>query len=350
MKTLGHILSELRQKKQLLSRDVAAAIGIDAAMVSRFEKGSRVPSRRQVMQLASIFQVPPSELLVPWMTGKVLREIGNDPLALDALALAEAQVLQLREQQPAIIRPFKKLLSEIDTLKKELDMHRVKDNYRLAEALAIEYTFESNKIEGNTLTLQETALVINDGITVSGKTMREHLEAINHYEAIAFIKEIVQKKTLFSEKYLLQLHHLVLRGIDPENAGVYRRIQVRISGSDHLPPEPYLVPKLMEELFLWFEQNSAQLHPVVLAAEMHERLVSIHPFIDGNGRTSRLLMNLILLQHGYVIANIRGDKNARLKYYDALESSRKDPAKVQFISLIAETELQGLRQYISYLK
>lgn len=350
MKTFSNTLSLAREKAGLLSRELAAALGVDAALVSRFEKGNRMPTREQVVKLAGILGVPVRELLVPWMSEKVLKEIGHDAMALEALALAEEKVQFLQEQRPILKKSLQTQLNRIDKLKKQLDRYRANDNFRLAEALAIEYTYESNKIEGNTLSLNETALVINDGITVSGKTMREHLEAINHYDAIAFIRELAGKNAGISERQLLQLHHLVLRGIDRENAGVYRKVPVRISGSSHIPPEPYMVPKKMEDLFEWYEQNRTLLHPVVLAAEMHERLVSIHPFIDGNGRTSRLLMNLILLQNGYVIANLKGEKSSRLHYYECLEAARTDAGKTAFVALIAETELKGISDYVSWLK
>ena len=178
----------------------------------------------------------------------------------------------------------------------------------------MEYTFESNRIEGNTLTLKETDLVINKGITISGKSMREHLEAIYHKEAVEYLKHLIEKKTKVTERDILQLHNLILRGIDSKNAGLYRKVQVMIKGSRHLPPQPFLVAKQMEEMFEWYALNKNRLHPVVLAAEMSERFVIIHPFIDGNGRTSRLLMNLILLKNEYVIANIKGDNESRMNY------------------------------------
>lgn len=227
------------------------------------------------------------------------------------------------------------LLNEIDKLKAEYQKLRDLDNAKIQDALAIEYTYESNRIEGNTLTLQETQLVIEKGLTISGKPLREHLEAINHKEAIDFILDLVKSKEPLNERNLLQIHSIILKSIDRENAGVYRKVPVLISGSTHTPPQPFLLGKLMEDYFLFYEENKEGLHPVVLSAEMHERLVTIHPFVDGNGRTTRLVMNLILLQHGFPIANIKGDVDSRLKYYNALEASREDN-KMAFIHLIAE--------------
>lgn len=242
---------------------------------------------------------------------------------------------------------LQKLLAEIDAAKARLDALRIGNNPALIHALDIEYTFESNRIEGNTLTLRETGLVIDKGLTVGGKSMREHLEAINHYEAVVLLRELVQAKTALSESLVKQLHGLILRGIDRENAGRYRGLPVLIAGSRHTPPQPWQVPQLMEECFRFYEGQCAQLHPVQLAAEMHERIVTIHPFIDGNGRTSRLVMNLILLQNGYPIATIPGDTENRLAYYAALEAVNLEGKKEPFVLLIGGMVLSAANRLLA---
>lgn len=242
------------------------------------------------------------------------------------------------------------ILSEIDALKTQLDVLRKDlDNATITEALKVEFLYESNRIEGNTLTLRETQLVINEGLTISGKSMREHLEAINHKEAILLVEEVVQQHTDFSEYVLKQIHALVLHSIDRDNAGQYRRVPVMIAGSQHVPPQPYLLQRLMEDYFIFYTTHKNTLHTVVLAAEMHERLVAIHPFIDGNGRTSRLIMNLILLQKGYPLAIIGGDYESRMAYYNALEKASTEPDKTSFIRLIGERVRYSLERYIKIL-
>ena len=242
------------------------------------------------------------------------------------------------------------ILTKINQRHSELNILRQNlDNATIKEALKVEFLYESNRIEGNTLTLRETQLVINEGMTISGKSMREHLEAINHKEAILFIEDLVTQKMELSEYVLKQIHGIVLYGIDRENAGVYRKLPVAIAGSKHLPPQPYLLQDLMEDYFRFYELYRNDLHPVILAAEMHERLVSIHPFIDGNGRTSRLIMNLILLQHGFPLAIIGGDYESRMAYYDALEKVQTENDKQSFILLIVEKVLSGLDRYINIL-
>src|SRR5690606_4527313 len=195
-------------------------------------------------------------------------------------------------QAHPISSQLKKQIEQIDLLKIEWIKKKPQKGIqlnKLYESFATEYTYESNRIEGNTLSLQDTYLVINQGLTIAGKSIQEHLEAINHDEAIELINELATSKLEITEYRIKQIHHLVLKGIDRKNAGTYRSVQVMIGGSSHIPPEPYLVPKMMEDLLHFYNIEKRKMHPVLLAAEMHERLVSIHPFIDGNGRTARLL-------------------------------------------------------------
>ena len=234
----------------------------------------------------------------------------------------------------------------LDQLKEKLNHLRQNSGEKVAKAFDIEYTYESNKIEGNTLTLQETALVVEKGLTIGGKSLNEHLEAVNHSQAIDFIKEIAQNEEPITEHNLLQIHSLILQGIDNKNAGKYRNVQVLISGAKHVPPQPFLVPKQMEDLFIWYNENKDHLHPVELSAEMHERLVTIHPFIDGNGRISRLLMNLILIQNGFPIAILKGDAESRLKYYGTLATAQIENNKQPFLDFIAENIEETMERII----
>jgi Fic family protein len=289
--------------------------------------------------------------MIAWLKEKILYEIGKDDLALKAMQLAEEEIkYNISFVRKSLSKNLQILLNEIDELKSRLDNFRQFDSFRIKQALELEYTFESNRIEGNTLTLRETDLVINEGLTISGKSMREHLEAINHKEAIDYIKQLMDKSTSLIEREVLGIHNLILRGIHSEDAGRYRKVQVMIKGSSHMPPQPFLVAKEMEDYFIWYEENKSKMHPVVLAAEMHERLVTIHPFIDGNGRTSRLVMNLILLQHGYVIANIKGDYDSRMKYYQALETAQTSNNKEDFLVFIAQIEKESLERYLSIIQ
>jgi Fic family protein len=350
MDDLKYLLKKKRNDKKLLVREVAYKLDIDQALVSKFEKGSRKPTRTQITELANIYGVEEKVFLVPWLGEKIIYQLQDEEFAKEALQLAEDSIQYFTDSKVnQNHKDFKSELAEIDILKKKLNRFRHLDSYRIAQALELEYTFESNRIEGNTLSLKETDLVINEGLTISGKSMREHLEVINHSHAIEFVKDLVNKKSSINEHLLLQIHNLVLRGIDNDNAGKYRTLQVMIKGSKHTPPQPFMVAKQMEDYFLWYQKNKKHMHPVILAANMHEKLVTIHPFIDGNGRTARLLMNLILLQHGFVIANIKGDVSNRIAYYEALEKVQINESYISFIDFICQEESNALLQYIDIL-
>ncbi|MEA1954470.1 MAG: Fic family protein [Campylobacterota bacterium] len=244
------------------------------------------------------------------------------------------------------------LLEQIEDLKKSLDSFRPLQGEhieKLNQYFDEVYTYDSNGIEGNTLTLQETALVLNKGVTIGGKSMREHFEVINHKEAIDYIKDLVKRQESLSKRVLLDIHHLILKNIDVENAGRYRNIDVMISGSAHKPPTFLQVQSLMEAYFNFYEENKDTLNPVILSAEIHERLVTIHPFIDGNGRTSRLMMNLILLQHGFPITNISSQNSLREEYYTSLETVQTGATKEIFHKFIAKNVKESLIKYLEII-
>ncbi|MDD3329814.1 MAG: Fic family protein [Bacteroidales bacterium] len=246
------------------------------------------------------------------------------------------------------------ILTEIDRLKVELDNARplpIEALKKIKAAFEMEYTFESNRMEGNTLTLQETALVVSEGVTISGKSMREHLEAINHAQAIELIKDIAKPDIEINERIIKEIHAIILHGIDKENAGKYRDVSVMIVGSTHTPPQPLLVPPLMEQFMEAYKKIKADLvHPVIISAFLHDELVKIHPFIDGNGRTSRLLMNLQLLAYGYPIANLKGDNQTKLFYYAALEQSHIENKPEAFYCLVAQEVKKSLEKYLSLIE
>lgn len=347
---MRNLIKTTRNIKGVKSRELAQLMGVDQAIVSKIENGTRFPTKDQLLKIIEILEIPKEEIFPLWLKEKILLELKYEPYAQQALSLVQEEISEYNSSHDnSVSESLQEKLNRIDKLKSELDKLRQFDSYRIAQALELEYTFESNRIEGNTLTLRETDLVLNEGLTISGKSMREHLEVLNHQEAIYYIKEFVQKKSSINERELLVIHNLILRGIMPEYAGKYRDIQVMIKGSAHMPPQPFLVSKQMEELFIWFNSSKLILHPIVLAAEFHERLVTIHPFVDGNGRTSRLLMNLILLSNGYVIANIKGDYETRMNYYNTLEESQTTDSKNSFLQFIADVEIDCLERYLKIL-
>ena len=229
-----------------------------------------------------------------------------------------------------------------------LDQHRPLPDAlvrNLDDWFRVELTYTSNAIEGNTLTRRETALIVEKGLTVGGKTLVEHLEATNHACALDWLKDQVrQKPKKLSEKDILQIHDIILKGIDDDNAGHYRSVPVRIAGSMVVLPNPVKVPDLMGFFIEFLKNTPPDLHPIEFAAEAHYRLVTIHPFVDGNGRTARLLMNLILLMYGYPMAIIR--KSDRLDYISVLEKAQLGGSKKGYLKLIAEAVDRSLDIYL----
>ncbi|MFD2200658.1 Fic family protein [Shivajiella indica] len=353
MKTLGQVLMETRKEKGLVVRNLAYQSGIDPALISKFEKGQRMPTEENLKALSEVLRLPFEGLRKIWLAEKVYQLLELEADAKEILSLAESRVEYLKSNQALKMKDLsnsiKSKLQKIDELKEEWVSKKPLNTIQLqkmTEFFHVAYTFESNRIEGNTLSLQETHLVVNEGITIGGKSLREHLEAINHAEAIDYVEQLVSDQLDYSSRVLMELHYLILKGIDKENAGRFRSVPVRISGSEHLPPQPYLLDKMMEEYFIHYDSQKRILHPVILAAEMHERLVSIHPFIDGNGRTSRLVMNLILLRNGLTIANLKGDVDSRLAYYRALESVQVDNNPEPFYHLVADSVKDSLQKHL----
>ena len=218
---------------------------------------------------------------------------------------------------------MQELLNQIHQKKEQLNKLRPLSDAQvknLKNVYDLQLTYNSNAIEGSTLTYSETKLILNEGITIGGKSMNEHLEAINHKEAISFIEEIANINTKeITLTDIKNIHHLVLKGIDNKNAGAYRTQNVGVVKSDgeiHSFAEPLKIEEEMNEFIEWLDSQTIE-EPILLAALVHLKFVSIHPFIDGNGRTARLLMNLVLLQNGYPQAIIKVSNRA--EYIQAIE-------------------------------
>ena len=208
------------------------------------------------------------------------------------------------------------LLSQIDRKKKELDGKRPLTEGELArlnEEFTVEYTYNSNAIEGNTLTLRETDLVLR-GLTIDQKPLKDHMEAVGHKEAFDFVSELVKEKCEINERVIKQIHYLVLAD-KKDDRGVYRRLPVRIMGAAHEPVQPYLIVPKMEELLRNY--LASEEHIVTKLARFHIEFEGIHPFIDGNGRTGRLLVNLELMKTGYPPIDIKFTD--RIAYYNAFD-------------------------------
>lgn len=219
---------------------------------------------------------------------------------------------------------------------------------KLKEQFELEMTYNSNAIEGNSLTLKETYLVISEGLTIKGKPLKDHLEAKNHTEALAYLFDLVDKdkKQTVSQQLIRSLHALVVQDTDKEWAGQYRNSDVLITGTDHKPPEAFEIPRLMGDLIAWAGVEKSKLHVVELSARFHHRLVHIHPFFDGNGRTARLAMNVFLLQAGFPLVIVL--KNDRKKYYRVLALADKGQCE-PLVRFIAQAVERSLDMYLKIL-
>lgn len=240
------------------------------------------------------------------------------------------------------------MFNKIDDKKAILDSKRPLDKRaldNLKQYFDIELTYNSNAIEGNTLTITETKVILEEGLTIGkGKSLKEHLEVINHKEAIDYIDDIVSENLDISERVIRDLHYIILKGIDNKHAGEYRTSNVLISGSAHRPVEHFLVKEKMSDLIDWYKENKDKLHPIELAAKFHFKYVYINPFIDGNGRSARLLMNLILMRNGYPITVIRNED--REEYMKALEKASTKGDLDDFVSIIANAVERSLETYL----
>ncbi len=235
------------------------------------------------------------------------------------------------------LKKIEKIFTEISS-KRPLSTGEINE---LKKSLKVEFTYNSNAIEGSTLTRGETKLVIEDGLTIAGKTIREINETLNHNDLFEILYKAVKEKIQINEKFIFNIHKAVLKNIDDENAGVYRKIQVYISGEKQLPPKPTSIQKQMQDLLSWFEQEKNKISPTELAAKFHYKFVKIHPFIDGNGRTVRILINIILMQKNYpliIIPNIR-----RAEYISTLNSKSSEE---NFLEFFADTVYENLKDYL----
>ncbi len=236
-------------------------------------------------------------------------------------------------------------LQKVDRLKVWLDGFRPLSPTLVAELKKlydVRFTYHSNAIEGNTLTQRETELVLETGITIGGKTLREHLEVIGHRDAINYIETLMRSDSAIGEWEIKQIHNLIIRAIAPDEAGRYRQLDVKAAGTEYLYPPHYLLSDLMPQFIEWLNDAKIRsLHPLEFAAEAHLRFVSIHPFRDGNGRTGRLLMNLLLLRAGYPIMII--SNQVRAAYIEAIAQAQQNDSGIHpLLDLIVDAARYSL--------
>lgn len=247
-----------------------------------------------------------------------------------------------------IPEPFREMFLRVDSEKRELDRRRPLtpgELARLRDDFTINYTYNSNAIEGNTLTLSETRLVL-EGVTIDQKPLNDHLEAVGHRDAFQYMLTLVSEDDPLTERIIKELHSLVLMD-RPMDKGVYRRIPVMISGATHTPPQPYLVQPKMEQLLAEFAETKSHIHPLQRIAKFHLDFEGIHPFIDGNGRTGRLLLNFALMRAGYLPIDIKFTD--RRRYYAAFEAYYAQGDIAPMVELVTGYEDEALKERLAIL-
>ncbi|MDL2324390.1 Fic family protein [Ruminococcaceae bacterium OttesenSCG-928-A16] len=273
----------------------------------------------------------------------VVREGRSYRIPADAVKPADGRSLRGK----IIPSEYSTLFARVDALKTELGNRRPLTQgelKRLQEEFLVEFTYNSNAIEGNTLTLRETALVL-EGVTIDKKPLKDHLEAVGHRDAFLYVEQLVTDKISISEKVIKDIHSLVLMD-RPDDKGVYRRIPVTIMGAYHEPPQPYLVPVQMEQLVA--RQKETKRHPIENVALFHLDFEGVHPFIDGNGRTGRLMLNLMLMQQGYPPIDVKFSD--RKRYYACFDSYYKDKSAAPMVELVTEYLQERLERYLKILE
>lgn len=212
------------------------------------------------------------------------------------------------------------LLRQLEKMRTLLDQHRPLNQdvlRQIQDDLLLKYNQQSNAIEGNSLTIFETKVLLESGITANGKPFKDHLDILNHQEAIFYLIDLVKENAPLSEKIIQEFHYLILQKTDhAREAGRYRTVPVVIQGAEHQPPQPYLVEPQMQALIAWNQTELNRLNPIERIAMLHSKFVAIHPFIDGNGRTGRLILNLELMKAGFQVCILKAEQRA--EYYRAL--------------------------------
>jgi len=301
-----------------------------------------------VQQAAKLWDVSDRRVRTLCFEGKVpgiIKEGRAYKIPADALKPVDERTLRGKE----IPDQYKNLFRRIDAKKAELEKRRPLTQgelEKLIEEFLLEFTYNSNAIEGSTLTLQETAMVL-EGITIDKKPLKEHLEAVGHKDAFEYVKQLVSENIVLSENIIKKIHSLIL--IDrPQDKGVYRRIPVKISGTKVDPPQPYAVGFKMEELMRNYSSVNHKLHNIEKVARFHLDFEEIHPFIDGNGRTGRLILNLELMKNGYPPVSIKFTD--RKRYYECFQEYTEKSDSSKMILMLSKFIEEELDKYLLILE
>lgn len=348
---MKNILRAARENKGIKTRELSKMVKVDQALISKFESGTRRPTKDQLLKLASTLDIELTPLLISWLKEKILHEISNEEFALEALKETQEELtMKLAEESKSINDLFEKDLQLIEELKIVAHQLGVANNVKLQDNFIITYVFESNSLDGNSLSKIETELILNEGQSIAGKSMHEHLAVINHQEALRYTHKIAQSKELLTVAIIIEIHQLLFRGINPKEAGTFRTTVISIKDDLFSPSKPENIETDLESLLLWLNENKNDLHPVILASAFKIKFVSLQSFKQGTAKIARLLTNLILLQNDLTPIIYKSDSDSKKTYLSALMASIQDQNNSSFTTFLLQQEKESLEFNISFMK
>lgn len=348
---MKNILRAARENKGIKTRELSKMVQVDQALISKFESGSRRPTKDQLLKLASTLDIELNPLLISWLKEKILHEISNEEFALEALKEAQEELtIKLAKESKSINDLFENDLQLIEELKIVAHQLGVANNIKLQDNFIISYVFESNSLDGNSISKIETELILNEGQSIVGKSMHEHLAVINHQEALRYTHKIAQSKELLTVATIIEIHQLLFRGINPKEAGTFRTTAISIKDDLFSPPKPESIEADLESLMLWLNENKNHLHPVLLAAAFKIKFVCLQSFKQGTAKIARLLTNLILLHNDLTPIIYKSDSDSKKTYLIALMASIQDQNNSSFTTFLLQQEKESLNYNISFVK
>ena len=329
---MNSLLKQAREDKGLKTREVAQLLKIDQALISKFESGLRKPTKEQIIKLANLLNINLETILTLWLKEKILHEIKNEKYAFEALKLVESELLNTAVFKPKTTENLQKLLDQISLLLGKFQELNTFEIRRITKQLDLLFTYECNQLNGNSMNFEETKLIINEGVSIAERSTKEHYEIINFFEAIQYCKESIQQNNSFSEKELFKIHSILIQGIEKELK----------------PQEPNdAVYAELKTLFKWYEISKENIHPIVLAAEAHIKLMQILPFRNYNNQVAFLVMNWILLQHKFNLTIIQSDSKHKDMYISELEKGLVSDNYLDFYLLMAQSQKDTLEFALS---
>ena len=355
METIGIQLRENREDKQLTMRDVSAMTGIDPAIISKMESGERLPTEKQLAAMAYLYQLDQGELQIRWLGERILRLLDDEPAALEALEFAKSQ-LGLRNKKveveiPEVSPELKEKLAKADFMKGLIEKKiplEPDQQLKRREQFTHEFIYEVNRMEDNVFSLQDTEAILKEGVTIPGKNLRQHLEIINHLDAVDYIRQIAKGKEKLNIHILQKLHKLIHHNIDRQNAGQFRSGSLDNPKGNAVLPQSKELENQLDELFEYYYLYRNALHPVLLSAELHQRFLKIQPFNEGNGFVAHLLLNYELLRNDYSLTFLHGDSIGKKNYLQALEQIQIGSDTESFYSLVANATADCLRNHLEW--